>query len=609
LFRLLFSAVLTLQLAACDFSFDDSAAGASLQAGVRAPRAPTQLRVVTASATQVVLQWKASANAPSDLAYLVLRSDSPTPIARTANITYTDASVRAGITYRYNVRAIDAANHVSPNSNTVVVTTPAGTAVAPAITTQPADVTVADGGSARFSVVATGTAPLVYRWYVGTAMLGNCAAATCDISPAKPANAGNYRVEVSNTAGTAVSRTARLTVTAAETVVNAASCTQADIQAAVNRAADGNVVQIPAGTCSWNDRLSRVLVSGKSLWIRGAGKDKTKIRRGAYISEENTSENDIYYGALIAFDCTRNDMRARFSDMTLEGEGTEGTFVGSDDITFPQLLAFDYGLKLFGCRNFRVHDARFQKFGYSGVTVLSKRMNDDAATTSGVISANEFLGNMKVGLGYGVAVSGNDDWPAPGYGSADNIFIEDNVFYDNRHNVAANYGARYVLRYNKMTTTFRARWWGMVDAHGKSDSNHGTRAFEVYGNTFSMTGIPGDEPSATGALFRGGDGVFFNNTINLGNSPVSGKAYGIFLTVENTNSCSENLPAAYPGNDQTTDLYLWGNSNNNVSLGGDSWLDCAAWFKDGRDFHIKPRPGYTPYTYPHPMRVQAWPTL
>jgi hypothetical protein len=56
-------------------------------------------------------------------------------------------------------------------------------------------------------------------------------------------------------------------------------------------------------------------------------------------------------------------------------------------------------------------------------------------------------------------------------------------------------------------------------------------------------------------------------------------------------------------------LYLWGNSNNNVSLGGDSWLDCAAWFKDGRDFHIKPRPGYTPYTYPHPMRVQAWPTL
>ena len=172
---------------------------------------------------------------------------------------------------------------------------PRGTAdksTAPEITAQPADVTVAEGDGASFTVTATGTPALAYRWYAGSTQLGNCTTATCTIAPARAADAGDYHVEVSNAAGRVSSRNARLTVTTGPKVVNAASCNQADIQDAVNRAQDGNVVQVPAGACSFADR-TMVTVAGKSLWIRGAGKISTNIRRGGFIDTANTSENDI----------------------------------------------------------------------------------------------------------------------------------------------------------------------------------------------------------------------------------------------------------------------------------------------------------------------------
>ena len=365
------------------------------------------------------------------------------------------------------------------------------------------------------------------------------------------------------------------------------------------------MVQIPAGArCDWGG-LEKVTIN-KSLWVRGAGKEHTRIRRGSYISDSNTSENDIALTALFVFDCN-SSTRVRLSDMTLEGNGKEGSFVGSDNVTFPQLVAYDYGVKLFACRDFRVHDARFEKFGYSGIDLRSKPLSGSSNGLRGLIDHNEFVGNMKVGLGYGVSVYGSNDWPAPDYGSANNVFVEDNYFEDNRHNIAANNGARYVFRYNRQVTSYRARWWGMVDAHGKGDGAHGTRAFEVYHNTFEMAGIP-SPASASGAIFRGGDGVFFNNTIQLGLSWAPGNPpIGVLLTLEN-NGCTATPKPTYPAYDQTTDLYIWGNTNNNVSLGGDNWDVCTGFFKQDRDYFIKPRPSYAPYVYPHPLRAQAWPT-
>ncbi|WP_395624705.1 immunoglobulin domain-containing protein [Thermomonas sp.] len=569
-----------------------------------APTAPTQLAANASSASVVHLSWTASTDNKGVAKYLIYRNGQAQALAETAQTGFDDATVTGDTSYSYAVRAADAASNLSPSSASVSVRTPA-VVIAPAITAQPVALTVKAGAAASFSVSVTGTAPLTYRWYRDAVTLASCIGATCTIVAASAADAGSYKVEVSNSAGSATSQPALLTVTPVQHVVTAANCSVSAVQAAVDQAVNGDVVQIPAGaTCSWGG-LDKVTVAGKNLWIRGAGKGATVIRRGSYIDTANTSENDIALTALFVFACDAGT-RVRFSDMTLQGNGREGTFVGTSNVTFPQLLAYDYGIKLWACRDFRIHDTRFEKFGYAGIDLRSSTLSGVDGSLRGVIDHNEFVGNMKVGLGYGVSVYGNDDWPAPDYGSANHVFVEDNDFEDNRHNIAANNGARYVFRYNRQVTTYRARWWSMVDAHGRGDGDHGTRSFEVYHNSFGMTGIP-DPASATGAVFRGGDGVFFNNTIQLGLSWAPGNPpYGLWLTVEN-NGCTATPKPVYPAYDQTTDLYIWGNTNNNVSFGGDNWDVCAAYFKEGRDFHIKPRPGYVPYTYPHPLRAQVWP--
>jgi len=93
----------------------------------------------------------------------------------------------------------------------------AAPATAPSITTQPSSATVTAGGSASFSVVASGTAPLSYQWYLGSAAISGATSATYSISSVTASQAGNYTVKVTNTAGTATSNAAVLTVNAAVT--------------------------------------------------------------------------------------------------------------------------------------------------------------------------------------------------------------------------------------------------------------------------------------------------------------------------------------------------------------------------------------------------------
>lgn len=55
------------------------------------------------------------------------------------------------------------------------------------------------------------------------------------------------------------------------TTWTAASCNTADVQTAINSAAEGDTVDIPAGTCTWT---SGVTLSGKGIDIQGAGSSR-----------------------------------------------------------------------------------------------------------------------------------------------------------------------------------------------------------------------------------------------------------------------------------------------------------------------------------------------
>jgi DNA-binding beta-propeller fold protein YncE len=108
---------------------------------------------------------------------------------------------------------------VSNPSGTVVVSGDAPLTVSPAppaITTQPQSQSVGDGATATFSVVATGTAPLVYQWKKNGVAIGGATSASYTTPVVHVADSGAvYAVSITNAAASgATSNNATLTVTA-----------------------------------------------------------------------------------------------------------------------------------------------------------------------------------------------------------------------------------------------------------------------------------------------------------------------------------------------------------------------------------------------------------
>ncbi len=96
--------------------------------------------------------------------------------------------------------------------NALLQTTVSSAATAPVITYAPVSSTVHRGETARFAVGATGTGPLSYQWkHDGVAIAGATSPAlTLDL--VTDAGAGSYTVTITNSAGSATSAAAKLTV-------------------------------------------------------------------------------------------------------------------------------------------------------------------------------------------------------------------------------------------------------------------------------------------------------------------------------------------------------------------------------------------------------------
>lgn len=92
----------------------------------------------------------------------------------------------------------------------------------PQILGQPQSQAVAEGASATFSVVASGTPPLSYQWQRDRADLPGAVNSSLTLNAVTAADAGAYRVVVSNAFGVAVSDEATLTVTPRAVVTNIA---------------------------------------------------------------------------------------------------------------------------------------------------------------------------------------------------------------------------------------------------------------------------------------------------------------------------------------------------------------------------------------------------
>ncbi len=123
-----------------------------------------------------------------------------------SGLAYTNAG-----TYTLAVSNVAGTNISQPAVLTVV-------ALPPSLLTEPAPQTVIVGGTAVFSVSATGTSPLQYQWMLGTSSLSDGAGIsgsqsnTLTLTDVQFVEAGSYSVLVSNPGGSSNSASAILTV-------------------------------------------------------------------------------------------------------------------------------------------------------------------------------------------------------------------------------------------------------------------------------------------------------------------------------------------------------------------------------------------------------------
>ncbi len=90
-----------------------------------APAAPTNLKVTSVSGTSVSMSWNKSTDNIGVTSYYVYRDS--VYIGKATTTTYTSTGLTAGKTYKYYVKALDAAYNISASSNTITVSTPVST--------------------------------------------------------------------------------------------------------------------------------------------------------------------------------------------------------------------------------------------------------------------------------------------------------------------------------------------------------------------------------------------------------------------------------------------------------------------------------------------------
>jgi hypothetical protein len=390
-------------------------------------------------------------------------------------------------------------------------------------------------------------------------------------------------------------------------VVHAASCAQTDVQDAVDAAGDGDFVLVPAGHCTWTTPVAAtpaVEIDGKGITIQGAGVGQTVIT-----------------------DATGSSWR----QTPFWVEGLEGHPFRITGFTFTGQPSAQGVIMVRGtCKSFRIDHCRFD--GINGRSIMI------SGHSYGVIDHCEFIQPYGQGVWVGDLrgdPSGSTSWGEPmSYGTADAVFIEDSTFIwgsggDGAVDCAD--GGRYVFRHNVLEGIGPGN-------HGMDSRPRSCLQMEIYDNAFNLA-----SHSVYRAIqSRGGSAVVFNNTIHgdvdtyrvpIGLSsyrsccyagaactPGSAPSHG---TCDGTNPLDGNTEPrevykGWPCKDQigrgsqqsSQPFYEWNNTKNGSDVDvtvTNNWIGCtdpqpSDHVQEGRDyFNDTPRPGYTPYTYPHPL--------
>ncbi len=186
------------------------------------------------------------------------------------------SSVSSADAASYYVMVKNSVGNISSNQVSLSVNT------APGIAQQPQSTSATVGGSAAFTVAATGTSPLFYQWIKNGAAIANATNSSLNLTNLQAADAATYSVTITNVAGSVTSSGASLTVNPAQSAIAPAITTQPRSQSVLSGAnITFSVVASGTAPISYQWAFNGVSISGatsSSYSIAGV----TAAQAGAY---------------------------------------------------------------------------------------------------------------------------------------------------------------------------------------------------------------------------------------------------------------------------------------------------------------------------------------
>jgi uncharacterized repeat protein (TIGR02543 family) len=328
----------------------------------------------------------------------------------------------------------------------------------------------------------------------------------------------------------------------AAVVIDAASCSQTDVQAAIDAAQDGNTVLVPSGTTTW----SSCLLINKGIILKGAGIDQTVII---------SSITDTQFGGIIKYAPAIN-APFRVSGFTLDGNDTSnGIFLTNPTTTIMDQVRIDHN-----------------RIINPGGTFGRRCIHIDGAIY-GVIDNNIFetSASAKIAISnYGDAngQSGYNEWTMlpRDFGTAQIMYYEDNILVGNDSFLDGGHGGRYAVRYNTFVYNGSLTIWPVMDAHGnQANGGYAMMLNEIYGNKIDLK-------TKGGLLYdgRGGQALVFFNQVTAGAPVVSQVREEYDDAIYPMDSHSPHPLVMHASNS-----YYWNNRSNgsliNVSIGQDTF--------------------------------------
>lgn len=374
------------------------------------------------------------------------------------------------------------------------------------------------------------------------------------------------------------------------------------LQSAINSAVDGSIVDIAAGSCN----ASGVSWANKNITVRGQGIGVTTVTGLSFDVTDTTKAAFRITGMSVG---AAAQWHVNAVNRTTGIKGWRIDHIAWSYPTCGQNIAV-----MIDSINWGLID--HSTFNNAGNAIFMRAWSDNT---------NE----VNPWPPSGVPGMGGYSWLLPlNLGSDEAVYVEDNTFkMDTGCYMGIGdmyYGSRMVFRHNVVTNAY----W----------QNHSARAYErggnlkaeIYNNDFNAT----DSNWSRAVHMRSGTGVIFNNsfrgffnTIQVDNQRSNGQNTDTpFGTCDGTSMWDGNAagqagwpcldqigrgPGQYP-NEPSVPLYIWNNGSeltcstggscaNNIVMIGDGDAHVQA----GRDFinnGTAAKPGYTPYTYPHPLQ-------